>query len=223
MCKCQLYFFLSNYSPFFQTNHSYHPQHGTNHVTRVQWLTDNLPTVTKREFLLYFSFIVIRLAVIPFYLCIFALQPQGRTETLKHWKRRKGNEEMSRRGVQGVEEESIKLIDQLTGFVDAKLAWGIKGDGRWGGRWWAKGSHKQTINTVSLKGETGKWGCDKSSNTSQAITIARSTIYIHTVHVHTCIGISTDSHHTGAWALSDMQDYSDLQPSVKFKQVFVIV
>lgn len=70
---------------------------------------------------------------------------------LKHKlrKRRRRDEEMQ-------QEESRKLNHQLTGFVEIKLAEGIKGDGVEMGSERGGGDHKQTINTVSPKGKTGK-------------------------------------------------------------------
>lgn len=63
----------------------------------------------------------------------------------------RGDEE--ERGEQkGGEEETRKLNDQLTGFVETKLAGGIKGDGGiWGRGTMSTGCHKQTINTVSQR------------------------------------------------------------------------
>lgn len=59
----------------------------------------------------------------------------------------------------GGEEESRKLNDQLTGSVETKLAGGHqkamwRGDGGRGTV--STGAHKQTINTVTPEGKTGK-------------------------------------------------------------------
>lgn len=142
------------------------------------------------------------------------------------------DEEMKRGGMQQWEEKGRKLDDQLTGFVEIKLAGGTKGYGRGLGsvdneHW---GYHKQIINNVSLKGKTRKWECDKSCDTLPLLSSyhvfalksqmqQRTTICIHKMLYVTKQEFIQARHalikgamvpRSSADCRSDMQDYNDL-------------
>lgn len=69
---------------------------------------------------------------LPCVICLFMLRSCKEEPKHELAKMRRGDEE--NRGVRGGwEDESRKLNDQLTGFVETKLAGGIKGEGGWAG------------------------------------------------------------------------------------------
>lgn len=128
------------------------------------------------------------------------------------------DEEMQQRG-----EESGKLNGQLTGLGEIKLPESIKGgEGVMVSEHTEHGVGAQSNNKHCIRrGKTGKWGCDKSSdslpfliiqiNLTAAILqlqqhIQFSNIQKHTLHIVDGPAVCLSS---AGW-LSDMQDYSDL-------------
>lgn len=101
---------------------------------------------------------------------------------------------MKRSLVQGGKEESRKLNDQLTGFVETKLAGGIKGEGGRGG----KGDNEQrrgATNRQTLypqREKTGKWGCDKSFHTLPFLP-SYHMVAMNTLHALTAASTHTNT------------------------------
>lgn len=151
------------------------------------------------------------------------------------------NGEKKRSGEEGKEseDESGKLNDQLTGFVKTKLAGGIEGDGGKGadGSLWARGGHKQIINTVSLKGRQKYEDVTRvlilclyalSCGCAQ-LTLTHTIYSTHGTCKHVFWSIYSKSQDASVLCLASLW-YAGLVwfaviklPPVKFKQVFVIV
>lgn len=145
---------------------------------------------------------------------------------LKHKlrKRRRRDEEMQ-------QEESRKLNHQLTGFVEIKLAEGIKGDGvEMGSEHEGRGGPQTDNKHCIPKGKNWKmrmwqqfWYLVLTLHLFTLISQLQQhtsfTYTKHTLQVNTFKFVSAQTHyHTGAHgapllcrlSLSDMQDYSDL-------------
>lgn len=128
----------------------------------------------------------------PLFICLSVLGGcEGKSPKREPRKTRRGDEEMKRRGGgQKIERSANRLCwnKACWGHQRRRGVVGVGGDEQ-------RGGHKQTINTVSPKGKTGKWGCDKSSDTlpslpgyhaaSHALTAATTHTHTHTyTYVH---------------------------------------